>query len=209
MANLLTRCTRFLPLVAAPLFMMYVACAPAESSQSTPTQAVATPTITVEPTFTPTPTATPTPKPQPNTRSTKEYLLSLPLAERQRVIAREQMRKENEFRNNSGLQVTSWIQENTSICKHHFGTYNCQPYILELERAGPCEWQVFRRVYWDPGDELDGDLAYFAFLGTDQAELAGDMFFYTTPETRGRTISLDMVKCWQQIGRFPPRASLN
>ena len=209
MANVLTRCTRFLPLVVAPLFIMDVACAPAAPSQSTPTQSATTPTVTVEPTATPIPEATPAPKPRSKPMSTKEYLLSLPLMERQRLMMLEEMRKADELSRNSGLQVTSWIQENTLVCKHHFGTYNCQPYILELERAGPCEWQPFRRVHWEPGDELDSDLAYLVFLGTDQADIAGDMFFYTTPETRGRRVSLDTVRCWQQIGRFPKRASLN
>ena len=181
----------------------------ASAAPSIPTTAPVEPTPTVAPQPTPEPTATPTVIPKVNPRATKEYLLSLPLMERQRLMMLEGMKKEDELSRKRGLQVTSWIEENTVLCKHHFGTHNCEPYVLEMEKEGPCGWQAFQRVPWELGEELDDNLAYLVFLGTDQADIAGDMFFYTTPETRGSMVSLDTVRCWQQIGRFPKRASLN
>ena len=146
---------------------------------------------------------------QVNPLSTKDYLASLPKWRREQVLMAEEMRKAQELRRNSGKQVIQWIQDTTPVCLDWFGTDNCYPYVLQMENIGPCGWEAVRRIPWEEGDELDSRLAYFAFLGNDRGELAGDSFFYTTPESGGRVISLDMVRCWEGIDRFPKRARIN
>ena len=137
----------------------------------------------------------------PKIESTKEYLASLPILERQDAEWKILQERENERKFDARIQANQWIDFSMPKCHEFFGTKKCKLGIVELVPSEVCKFKFGEPLR--STKDMEGEGHYFLTLN------AGGYIWVASYGYEARVGGgvLNITDCWaenpSEIGATP------
>ena len=142
-----------------------------------------------------------------NVESTKEYLESLPLPERQQAQWHLDQEKREALKHNARQQVKKWIAESTPQCLEFFGSKNCNLALMELQPSEICGFKFHNAL--SSIEELKAKGHYYVSLVNANGYTSGGYMWIASYGHQAYMDGavLNITQCWavnpSEIGQDP------